>query len=247
MISFDRSMQKKKLKNIIRSRHFSSCFFILALLSTILFFVSTLLNIWQNSLQLKEQLEAKADAAYSNIENTFSVMKVGSVFIAKLASVNQKWIAPKTCASKLKSWQTKKTPLNLVVSEAGINEDVTIKSFEYKPFGGHGDYSYEISFVPYVEMKIYTTKELGTKKKAKKKKKTTRPSTKKSTKKKKTYRIVRGDTLCGISRKKYKTESKWRNIYNANKKVIEAAAKKHGRRNSDNGHWIYPGTVLTLP
>ena len=101
----------------------------------------------------------------------------------KLASVNQKWIAPKTCASKLKSWQSKKTPLNLVVSEAGLNEDVTIKSFEYKPFGGHGDYSYEISFVPYVEMKIYTTKELGTKKKAKKKKKTTRPSTKKSTKK----------------------------------------------------------------
>ena len=150
----------------------------------------------------------------------------------KLASVNQKWIAPKTCASKLKNWQTKKTPLNLVVSEAGINEDVTIKSFEYKPFGGHGDYSYEISFVPYGDMKIYTTKELGIEKKAKKKK---------------TYRIVRGDTLCGISRKKYKTESKWRNIYNANKKVIEAAAKKHGRRNSDNGHWIYPGTVLTLP
>ena len=87
----------------------------------------------------------------------------------KLASVNQKWIAPKTCASKLKNWQTKKTPLNLVVSEAGINEDVTIKSFEYKPFGGHGDYSYEISFVPYGDMKIYTTKELGIEKKAKKK------------------------------------------------------------------------------
>ena len=87
-------MQKKKLKNIIRSRHFSSCFFILALLSTILFFVSTLLNIWQNSLQLKEQLEAKADAAYSNIENTFSVMKVGSVFIAKLASVNHILVSP---------------------------------------------------------------------------------------------------------------------------------------------------------
>ena len=80
MISFDRSMQKKKLKNIIRSRHFSSCFFILTLLSTILFFVSTLLSIWQNNLQLKEQLEAKADAAYSNMENTFSVMKVGCFY-----------------------------------------------------------------------------------------------------------------------------------------------------------------------
>ena len=94
MISFDRSMQKKKLKNIIRSRHFSSCFFILTLLSTILFFVSTLLSIWQNNLQLKEQLEAKADAAYSNMENTFSVMKVGSVFIAKLASVNHILVSP---------------------------------------------------------------------------------------------------------------------------------------------------------
>ena len=124
----------------------------------------------------------------------------------KLASVNQNWIAPKTCISKLKGWQSKKTALNLVVSEAGINEDVTIKSFEYKPFGGHGDYSYEISFVPYKEMKIYTTKELGTSKTSKKKKKTTRPSTKKSTQKKKTYKIAQGDTLCGISRKKYKTE-----------------------------------------
>ena len=94
MVSFDRSMQKKKLKNIIRSRHFSSCFFILTLLSTILFFVSTLLSIWQNNLQLKEQLEAKADAAYSNMENTFSVMKVGSVFIAKLASVNHILVSP---------------------------------------------------------------------------------------------------------------------------------------------------------
>ena len=94
MISFDRSMQQKKLKNIIRSRHFSSCFFILTLLSTILFFVSTLLSIWQNNLQLKEQLEAKADAAYSNMENTFSVMKVGSVFIAKLASVNHILVSP---------------------------------------------------------------------------------------------------------------------------------------------------------
>lgn len=79
----------------------------------------------------------------------------------KLASVNQKWIAPKTCASKLKSWQTKKTPLNLVVSEAGINEDVTIKSFEYKPFGGHGDYSYEISFPIYQEVLNYNGRSNG--------------------------------------------------------------------------------------
>lgn len=94
MASFDHSVQKKKLKNIIRSRHFSSCFFILALLSTILFFVSAILSIWQNSLRLKDRLEEKADAAYSDLENTFSVMKVGSVFIAKLSSVNHILVSP---------------------------------------------------------------------------------------------------------------------------------------------------------
>ena len=165
----------------------------------------------------------------------------------KLASVNQEWQAPRTCISKLKSWQFRKTPLRLVFSEAGLNEDVTIKTFEYKPFGGYGDYSYEISFIPYREMKIYTTDELGNKKKSKKKTKTTRSSTQKSSKKKKTYTIVSGDTLCGISRKKYGTESKWQSIYNANKNVIEEAAKKYGRSNSDRGNCIYPGTVLTLP
>ena len=96
-------------------------------------------------------------------------------------------------------------------------------------------------------MKIYTTDELGNKKKSKKKTKTTRTSTQKSSKKKKTYTIVSGDTLCGISRKKYGTESKWQSIYNANKNVIEEAAKKYGRSNSDRGNCIYPGTVLTLP
>ena len=35
--------------------------------------------------------------------------------------------------------------------------------------------------------------------------------------------------------------------YNANKEVIEATAKAHGKANSDNGRWIWPGTVLTIP
>lgn len=36
-------------------------------------------------------------------------------------------------------------------------------------------------------------------------------------------------------------------IYDANADVIEAAAKKHGKRSSVNGFWIFPGTVLTIP
>ena len=35
-------------------------------------------------------------------------------------------------------------------------------------------------------------------------------------------------------------------IYNDNASVIEEEAKKHGKESSDNGHWIYIGTVLTI-
>lgn len=63
----------------------------------------------------------------------------------------------------------------------------------------------------------------------------------------KTHTVVKGDTLCKISKKYYGTSDKWKTIYNANKKVIEDAAKKHGKSSSSNGHWIYPGTKLTIP
>ena len=62
-----------------------------------------------------------------------------------------------------------------------------------------------------------------------------------------TYTIKSGDTLWGISKKFYGNGSKWEKIYNANKKVIDDAAKKHGRADSAKGHWIYPGTKITIP
>lgn len=61
------------------------------------------------------------------------------------------------------------------------------------------------------------------------------------------YTIVRGDTLWGIAKKKLGSGTKWPTIYNANKSVIEAAAKKYGRASSSNGHWIYPGTKIIIP
>lgn len=61
------------------------------------------------------------------------------------------------------------------------------------------------------------------------------------------YTIKSGDTLWGISKKFYGDGSKWETIYNANKKVIEDAAKKNGRASSSKGHWIYPNTKITIP
>lgn len=62
-----------------------------------------------------------------------------------------------------------------------------------------------------------------------------------------TYTVVSGDTLWGISRKFYGTGTKYHVIYDANADLIESTAKAHGKKSSDNGHWIWPGETLAIP
>ena len=59
--------------------------------------------------------------------------------------------------------------------------------------------------------------------------------------------FVSGDTLWGIASRKLGSGTKWTKIYDANASTIEAAAKKHGKSSSDHGHWIWPGTTLSIP
>ena len=67
------------------------------------------------------------------------------------------------------------------------------------------------------------------------------------TSKSKNYTVKPGDCLWNIAKDAYGNGSKWTKIYEANKTVIEEAAKKYGRKSSSNGHWIYAGTVLVIP
>ncbi len=69
----------------------------------------------------------------------------------------------------------------------------------------------------------------------------------KNTNKSKKYAVKKGDCLWNIAKKFYGNGSEWRRIYNANKSIIEKTAKKHGYKSSSNGHWIFPGTKLTIP
>lgn len=63
----------------------------------------------------------------------------------------------------------------------------------------------------------------------------------------KSYTVKSGDCLWNIAKSQYGNGAEWSKIYNANKNTIESAAKSHGKQSSSNGHWIYPGTVLTIP
>lgn len=61
------------------------------------------------------------------------------------------------------------------------------------------------------------------------------------------YTVKKGDCLWKIAKKFYGNGSKHTIIYNANKDTIEKEARAHKKASSSNGHWIYPGTVLTIP
>lgn len=61
------------------------------------------------------------------------------------------------------------------------------------------------------------------------------------------YTVQSGDSLWTIAQAYYGSSYEWKRIYNANKSVIENAAKKNGRSSSSNGFYIYKGTVLTIP
>ena len=139
-----------------------------------------------------------------------------------------RFIVARTTPNGKRTWDT-----NLLVA---------LEEFELKESADEGD-------DVLVTIKLKQFKEYGVKRvtnKAIVTKSTTR-STDNRTSSSKTYTVKSGDCLWNIAKKFYGDATKWTKIYNANKSVIEATAKKYGKKSSSNGHWIYPGTKLTIP
>lgn len=158
------------------------------------------------------------------------------------------WQDPQKCKKIIEDYVDNETVLNLIITEIGLNMDVTISSFQPTAYGAFGNLQYSITFTQKKNLEIYTTDELKITAFVKKTVARSDTSSSSSTSSSgTTYTVVSGDTLSAIAKKKMGAASKWTSIYDANSSTIEAAAKKHGKSSSDHGHWIYTGTKLTIP
>lgn len=61
------------------------------------------------------------------------------------------------------------------------------------------------------------------------------------------YTVVKGDTLWRIASQSLGSPARYAEIYDLNRDLIEETARGRGKKNSSNGHWLFPGTVLKIP
>lgn len=142
-------------------------------------------------------------------------------------------LTPVAYRNRLSSWKDNATPLQLIIPALGINKRVTINDFVWEGKGFEGDIHYSVEFE---ELKKVRPIQVATNVTVVKKPKSKRsPKPKKP--KPKTYKVKRGDTLYGISKKL--GIKNWRTgLYNPNKKPKGPLGP--------NPNLIYPGQVLKV-
>lgn len=148
---------------------------------------------------------------------------------------------PEEYQNLLTKWMQEGTKLKVIVTGTPINQEVYCTNFVPSYSGGYGDINYELELKCRRDIVITSIVNTTT---------TTKPKAKPAANTAasyKTHKVKKGDTLWAISRKYLGSGSKYKSIYNLNKSIIESTAKKHGKKSSDGGHWIYPGTVLKIP
>lgn len=145
---------------------------------------------------------------------------------------------------------TRPNPINVSKGIGGTRRDfestnlkVSLEGYDLKESAENAyDIKVSLKFKEYIEYGTITNKTIqktSTKQVVK--------TVKKTVTKNKTHNVKSGDTLWKIARKYYGNGATWKKIYTANKNVIENTARKYGKKSSSNGHWIYPGTKLTIP
>lgn len=189
--------------------------------------VITLLNLGEANLKGERGLK------YTKLSGFFPSEK--SPFYKNAKNKPDKYV------SMLQEWKTAKTVVRIIISDMKINLAMLIDEFSFSMKEGDGDIYYTISLSEYRTLNVPSV-QIATKVRSNGLLSRPAPASGGGT-----HTVVSGDTLWGIAKQKYGNGSSYPKIYNANSGTIEASAKKHGKSGSQNGHWIYPGDVYTIP
>lgn len=84
-----KNTRDSKWKNILKSRHFRSFFFITFLFTAIIFIIGGVVITLQNRMKLHENLEMKANYVALSVQDNLSNMKNSAVFMGNLASIER--------------------------------------------------------------------------------------------------------------------------------------------------------------
>lgn len=157
------------------------------------------------------------------------------------------WKKPSYYHNILEDWRNKGTQLYIMVTGYPINMDVFLYDYNSTPGGGFGDLGYELEFREDRDLVVGNTKSSTTSGTT-----TSTSKTRRSTTTPTTYTIKQGDTLWTIAEKLLGSGAKWETLYNANEEIIQSTAKERWQsagvnRDSENGHWIFPGTIISIP
>lgn len=154
----------------------------------------------------------------------------------------------------LEQYKVSKKPFQFIVSRTSpagkllfdTNMRVSLEDYEIKEDAKEGlDLVVKINLKQYIEMKakyFQIVPKVSAAAAA-----TQQPSRASAKTPSKTYTVVRGDCLWNIAKKYLGNGAKYTEIYAKNKDLIESTARKHGKKSSENGRWIYPGMVLQMP
>ena len=127
------------------------------------------------------------------------------------------------------------------MEKCNLNSKFYSVIFANRRVRGFGDIDYALSFVEAKDISIKSSKN---------EEKIIIPTKTRSTvfdTPNKTHTVRMGDTLWSIAKTYLGSGMNSYVIYQKNKAVIEETARKHRRSSSENGRWIYPGTILLIP
>ncbi len=139
-----------------------------------------------------------------------------------------KLLKPFEYVKMLEKWRISKEPIRVIFTDTPINYPMVIESFSWGEEDGTGDVYFALELTEYKLLKLAKAS----------KSKTVVKQTKRPVKKTKStkYTVKRGDSLWKISKKFYGSGTKWKKIYNNNKRVI-----------GKNPNLIYLGQKLVIP